>query len=232
MAEYIDTAPHIFEVCCIRLKKTTCNVDAKVCVAAHIKDKMILYLPVCTDPSHINDALKIQEQLEKGINIRKIPEVDIQEVFIKHRHQGLKCKLTQWEEDQRNEKKKRAELRRKRESEWEEPEEPSRPPVLPPNQELIAVDYWEWIDDVDVWMDVTGNVIRIKKLGRKEFVSAVSTICAVNLSRITKKNAWVKQFRSPTPEHTYPTGAMKVGAKRASEKLEEFYEAAETNKWL
>ena len=51
MAEYIDTAPDTFEVCCIRYEKEgdtiTCQEDAKVCIAAHLKNKTIIYLPIC-----------------------------------------------------------------------------------------------------------------------------------------------------------------------------------------
>lgn len=221
MPEYIDTAPDIFEICCV----TGCGADATVCVAAHLKNKQSLYLPTCTDRDHIEQILLVQTQLLGGKPVRKIEGIELDEVFTKHRHNNLKCKLLEWEKEQKELKKKKTKTKRP----WEEEEEESTPPS---GEEHVAVKYWEWIEDTDVWMDVAGNIVRIRKLDKEEFRAAVSTICAVNLSRITKRNAWVKKFRVPTPQYIYPTGPMKVGSRTASEKLEEFREAADVNQWL
>jgi hypothetical protein len=241
MAEYIDTAPDTFEVCCIRQEKkgetVTCQSDAKVCIAAHLKNKCILYLPICTKKGHIAKGVGLQGKLEKGADIRELDDVDIEEVFIKHRDESLKCKILQWEADRAAEEKARSDRKKKLEEGWEEPEEeaPAHRPVVPPAskpQTHEAVSYWEWVDDTDLWMDVTGETVRISKLSKEEFVSAITTICEVNLSRITKRNEWVKKLLTRRVQYLYPKDAIEVGSQNASEKLEEFFEVAEDKNWL
>lgn len=171
--------------------------------------------------------IAIQTELLAGVLIKDVKGIDLKEVFIKHRHSNLKCKLLEWEKEQKELKKKNTKTKRS----WEEEEDP--PSIVPsPEPEHVAVDHWAWVEDTDKWMDITGNIVRIRKLDKEEFRAAVSIICAVNLSRITKRNEWVKKFRVPTPQYIYPPGPIKVGARKASEKLEEFHEAAEVNQWI
>jgi len=93
MAEYIDTAPDTFEVCCIRHEKNgemlTCQGDAKVCIAAHLKDKRVIFLPICQKRGHINRGVVVQGKLEKGKDIREIEDVDIEEVFVRPQYAKL-----------------------------------------------------------------------------------------------------------------------------------------------
>lgn len=214
MAEYIDTAPHIFEICCIE----KCGRDATVCFAAHLKDKQTLYLPSCTDSSHLGKMLAIQlELVEIGTPIKKVKGIDIEEVYTKHRLEPLKCKLLQWEEDH----KPKPKVKKRAPGHIPEESDPD-----------AATESWQWVESADLWMSVSGDMVNIKKLKKAEFISAVTTICKLNLSRITKKNAWVKQFLTKDIEFIYPKKEMTVGTKKANEKLEEFYEAAERNEWV
>jgi hypothetical protein len=213
MAEYIDNAPDTKEVCCIRHEKNnevkTCQGDAKVCITAHLKDKRIIYLPICTKRGHISKGVILQGLLVKGREIESLEDLDTAEVFVRDVGEKLKHKLIQ----------------------GDSPAPAQRPPVPQPKS-YEAVSWWEWIDDTDLWMDTTGEIVRISKLSKEEFISAVNTICEVNLSRITKKNAWVKGMQTRRVTHLYPLEAMEVGSANASEKLEEFFEIAEDNGWV
>ncbi len=222
MAHYLETAPDIFEICCV----DECGRDATVSVAAHLKNKQTLYLPSCTHGSHVGKVLAVQiELVEIGIPIREIKGIVLEEVFIKKRNEGLKCKLLQWEADNKPKKKKNA---------------PASRPILPKKRKsktavdltTNAIQNWQWIEDMDRWMSVKGAVLPIKSLLKPEWISAITAICSVNLSRISKKNAWVDKIRTRTPKYEYPEGPMKVGSAMASEKLEEFQDVGLKKGWL
>jgi len=86
---------------------------------------------------------------------------------------------------------------------------------------------WHWVDDFDHWMNVEGQVVRIRDLEDHELLDAMHAIRRSNFTRYSKTIAWLKElFENDPPKYEFPGEELQVGRGEALAKLEQFREEA------
>jgi hypothetical protein len=222
-----------FEVCCVPTDKShhACWRDASEEVVAEFKDGSAYYMPVCNNPEHIQLAQKAKEKLLKGVSLAELEKYVVKmQMFVKPTEiKDAKVKVTQWE----NFKKRRLEIPTLKAV--PEPQQPKQakqvkktfqeiaPELKEPSVIHTAYKKWEWVDDIGGWMDIEGNLTTVAKLSDKELKHTVLAIKNANFKSVSPKISWTKFIIINDNERfIFPEEALKVGAKIAAEKLEDF----------
>jgi hypothetical protein len=89
---------------------------------------------------------------------------------------------------------------------------------------------WVFSDHVGHWNLPDGNEVKIEKMSKDDFAQAVWAIIKANFQRRSAALAWAGKL--VTSENPYVRLNLKVGLKKAKEKLEDFEEIAERKKWV
>jgi hypothetical protein len=215
-----------FEVCCVPTEKShhACWRDAKEDVVAELKDGTAYYLPVCDDPQHLALAKEAQRKLAKGVSLDNLSQYVVKlQVFIKPVElQDKKCKITQWENFQKRK------LTLPVEDVLAKPIKKNKVEIQVPERKInvvhTAVPRWEWVDDIGRWMDIKGNRVALSHLSDKEIRHTALAIRDANFQKISKNVAWTKEIHIEGDHEgfVFPEDALKVGARVAIEKLEDF----------
>jgi len=207
---------HKFQICC----HPKCENDATSQIVVEMKDGSAYYLPLCSEENHLKqgqtNAHKIKRNPPKQLNIN-VEELCIRPLGFT----GVKCKYAQWITFI-------AEIENGvRETNQLLPKTQAKQRKTMSGTKVEAIDGWTWISNIDKWMDVNGEVVRITSLRSAELISAINAIIENNFSRVTKRISWVKELVKPTKQYIYPEEELKVGVAVAHDKLEEFQEAAD-----
>jgi hypothetical protein len=216
-----------FEVCCVPTEKShhACWRDASEEVVAEFKDGSAYYLPVCNDPEHVRLAQEAKKKLLKGVSLAELEKYVVKmQVFVKPTEmQTTKVKVIQWE----NFKKMRMTLPTIPTT--PQPKQPKyakqelQPEVKEPTVIHTACKKWQWINDIGQWMDMKGNTVSFSKLSDKELKHTAIAIRDANFQNLTAKTKWTKALvLDSTESFKFSEEALKVGAKIAAEKLEDF----------
>lgn len=222
-----------FEVCCVPTDKShhACWRDASEEIVAEFKDGSAYYMPVCNDPEHIQLAKKAKEKLLKGVSLAELEKYVVKmQMFVKPTElKDAKVKVIQWE----NFKKRRLEVptlkivpepqQPKQSKQVKSPPKEVPQEIKEPSVIHTACKKWEWVDDIGGWMDIKGNLTTVSKLSDTELKHTALAIKDVNFKSISPKISWIKLVVINDDERfIFPEEALKVGAKTAAEKLEDF----------
>lgn len=220
-----------FEVCCVPTEKShhACWRDASEEIVAEFKDGSAYYMPVCNNPDHVHLAQEAKKKLLKGVSLAELEKYVVKmQVFVKPTEmKDSKVKVIQWE----NFKKRKLELPPPPTA--QQPKQPKQvrqryveppPEIKEPTVIHTACKKWAWTDDIGLWMDIKGNVVPMSKLPDKELKHTALAIRDANFKNISAKVAWTKTLvvSDDTESFKLPEEALKVGAKVAAEKLEDF----------
>jgi hypothetical protein len=207
-----------FQTCCISEGSDVCGGDACDEVVATLKDGTVLRIPVCSSNEHQRVAVAAKRQLEQGVAPEDIEDVIWEWMFIQPPERSEKCKLPSW----------RVYLSQQ-----------SVPPVIeiPKQKKIIssvqaaaprvikeAMVGWQWIEDINKWMSVTGEIVPVHKLSNPELIATAIAIKEAN--GVTRRSVWVKDLIAPAEEYRWPAGSLKVGVELAGDKLDDFKDSA------
>jgi len=212
---YLDVIK--YQMCCVRREikgeVQTCQGDAKAELVAPREDGASYFLPICGRKKCKEMCGDIRDALEDGKDPRDIPELDMEELFIKPPGLEQKCKFYSWLDELRVEYQRQ-----------QDPAPPAQEPVEEESKYVYAVEDWEFVDDIDRWMNAEGEVVHIRKLSTGELIDSVLAVRDANYKSITRKHYWTKKLfiDENRKRYRYPTPALRVGVSVASDKLEEF----------
>jgi hypothetical protein len=196
-----------YEVCCIEddsQEDKICKQEAVCEITAVLKDKSIIYIPVCDQKEHQIKAKALGESFQNA----KIPaKSSLKEwLFIQPVGESNKGRLDLW-------------LNFKNQVSEPEPEKP-KVEIKPICK---TTDSWQWIEDIDRWMDIAGNIIPIAQLSNDELIFTIQAIVRANYKSSGGKVIWVnKLIRPKTTSYEFTNNVLVVGKCLAREKLEEF----------
>jgi hypothetical protein len=191
-----------------------------------MKDGSAYFMPFCGKKGHLKFSVVNQQDLKRGKHtphtLATNERLNIEELYFRPPgHKNMKCKYLQWlkyleelEDDVDAMDKVIPSAQAQRRSK-------------PKTNTFKAVEDWQWVGNIDKWMNTEGKVVRMSSLETAEMICAINAIIDVNFSRVTKRIAWVKQLLKPIKTYEYPKEELDVGVKVAGEKLEEFQDAAE-----
>ena len=207
-----------FQTCCIHLKKSAeaCGYDASEEVVAECRDGSKIHIPVCSNPEHQREAVVAKKLIEQGKDPKVLETLEWAWLFIQPPESSEKCKLPNWELYLEAPPPAILEPRKILST------KSIAAPVIVVHEAMVG---WTWVDDIDKWMSITGEVVRISKLSNAEFIAAALAIRDAN--GITKRTAWVKDLVPPREGYRWPANALKVGTERAGNKLDDFKDSAD-----
>jgi len=221
---FLDLALDKYEVCCaVQHNGELCEVDAVEELTATHPDGQTFYIPLCGDKLHRIKAIGAKKHIESGLDPRAITEIAFSGLFLQPQGMQQKCKMTEWdrfsvpigitgygEKPSRKSAGKKSPLK-------------SEPIEVSPKI-LKAPVSWHWVDDTFKWMDMDGEVKPLSKMSQQHLILTALAIRDENYQSCPQKIAWTKDLIAPSFKLQYPEGALSVGTREASAKLEEFEE--------
>jgi len=223
-----------FEVCCVPDDKShhACWRDASEEIVAELKDGSVYYLPVCNNPQHRHLAEEAKKKLQKGVRLAELTKYVMKpQVFVKPSEmESTKVKVIAWEIFVL----RKLTLPKIEPKQAKQPQQPKQvtqvkqlqitQPVQEPTVIHTPCKKWTWTDDIGLWMNFEGDIIPMSKLSDKELKHTAIAIRDTNFQNLTAKTKWTKSlfFDGDTESFKFPEEALKVGAKVAAEKLEDF----------
>ena len=77
------------------------------------------------------------------------------------------------------------------------------------------------------WMDTDGEIKRLNLISKQHLIVTALAIRDANYQSLPKRITWTKELIAPSFKIQYPEHALKVGAREAGSKLDEFAEVLE-----
>lgn len=201
-----------FQQCCAVHEGVSCKGDIVSELIVPVEGGHAYYFPFCGRTKCVEVKKRVETELlpHSDPNLRG-DLLDMKNAFIRPAGKNYKVKFTIWVHEK-----------------YGHIEEEDAPEIVEDEDNAIlnnyAADDWEYADEIDCWRDTEGDIVYIRHLHVAELIDAIFTLRDVNFKSMTKKIAWTKKLYLDTsrPRHIYPPTTLKIGAKAASEKLQEF----------
>jgi len=222
-----------YQLCC----HPECEGDARTEVSVTLQDGSAYFLAFCDRKGHSEFRDSNCKDLASGTHtpesLSEAEQLNIEHLFYRPPgHKKVKCKYLQW-------------VKYLKSIEDEVAAREKSVPLAVPEAQARTIESkrakaaesraktreskkgWSWVGNIDRWMNVRGEIVRIDKLSTAELICAIWAIRDNNFSRITKRIAWTKKLSEPKEIYLYPPEELSVGYEIAGDKLEEFLEVVE-----